>query len=100
MCAPRPTFISCGSPKVEGNWVDDQGQFMAAVAASPVFELLGKKGLNTTEMPPIGTGLLDGDLAFRQHEGAHTVGPNWPYFITWASRYLKAPATQPTANAQ
>ncbi len=88
VCAPRPLFISVGSPTVEGQWVDGRGMFLAAVYAGPVYELLGKKGLGTTEMPPIGTGLPGGDIAFRQHEGGHTVGPNWPYFIQFAQRYF------------
>jgi hypothetical protein len=92
LCAPRPVFISCGSPQVEGNWVDSRGQFMAAVAAGPVYRLLGKKDLGATEMPPLEIPLIDGDLAFRQHRGGHTVGPNWPTFLAFASRYLKAPA--------
>ncbi|MDE3057411.1 MAG: acetylxylan esterase [Bacteroidota bacterium] len=89
MCAPRPVFISCGSPAVEGNWVDDKGQFMAAVAAGPVYRLLGKKDLGTTEMPPVGTALIDGDIAFRQHHGGHTTLPNWPTFIKFAERYFR-----------
>ena len=89
LCAPRPVFISCGSPNVEGNWVDSKGQFLAGVAAGPVYSLLGKKPLSTGEMPEIGKGVLDGDVAFRQHEGGHTVGPNWPYLLTWADRYWK-----------
>lgn len=89
MCAPRPVFISCGSPKVEGNWVDDRGQFMAAVAAGPVYRLLGKKDLGTTEMPPMETALIDGDIGFRQHSGGHTTGPNWPAFIEFAQKYFK-----------
>ena len=96
LCAPRPVFISAGSPQVEGNWVDSKGQFLGAVAAGPVYELLAKKGLGTTEMPPIETPLIDGDLAFRQHSGGHTTGPNWPTFLAWADRYIKAkhaPAT-------
>jgi hypothetical protein len=56
LCAPRPVFISCGSPTVEGNWVDSRGQFLAAVAAGPVYRLLGKKDLGTSEMPPIEKG--------------------------------------------
>jgi hypothetical protein len=88
MAAPRPVFISCGSPLVEGTWVDDKGQFMAEVAAGPIYELLGKRGLGVAEMPPIGTALIDGDLAFRQHEGPHTDLPNWPAFLEFASRYL------------
>ncbi|HTR80225.1 MAG TPA: acetylxylan esterase [Bacteroidota bacterium] len=91
MCAPRPVFISCGSPLVEGNWVDDKGQFMAAVAAGPVYTLLGKKDLGITEMPPMGTPVIDGDIAFRQHFGGHTTGPNWPTFIEFAQRYFDAP---------
>jgi hypothetical protein len=92
MCAPRPTFISYGAsegPGAEGKWVDQRGSFMAAVAAGPVFRLLGKKDLGTTEFPPIETALIDGDLAFRQHSGGHTTGPNWPTFLKWADSYIK-----------
>ncbi len=88
LCAPRPVFISEGSPQEEGNWVDDRGQFMSEAAAQPVYELLGQKGLGTSVMPPMGTALTDGTLAFRQHEDGHTVGPNWPYFLNFAERYL------------
>ncbi len=87
LCAPRPVFISVGSPTVEGNWIDAKGMFDAAVLAGPVYGLLGKKPLPTAEFPPIQTFLDEGDLAFRQHEGGHTVGPNWPYFIDWAKNY-------------
>ncbi len=89
MCAPRPVFISCGSPKVEGNWVDDKGQFMAAVAAGPVYRLLGKKDLGTTVFPAMETALIDGDIGFRQHSGGHTTGPNWPTFLMFAEKYFK-----------
>ncbi len=89
LCAPRPVFISCGSPFVEGNWVDSKGQFLAGVAAGPVYSLLGKKPLPVSEQPAIGVGLLDTDIAYRQHEGGHTIGPNWPYLLTWAERYWK-----------
>ncbi len=88
MCAPRPVFISCGSPKVEGNWVDDKGQFLAAVAAGPVYKLLGKKDLGATEMPPMGTVLINGDIGFRQHFGGHTTLPNWLTFIKFAEKYF------------
>jgi hypothetical protein len=91
LCAPRPVFISSGSLQVEGGWIDGKGMFLAAVAAGPVYRLLGKKDLSTTEFPPMETPLIDGDIAFRQHSGGHTTGPNWPTFITFANRYLKAP---------
>jgi hypothetical protein len=89
LCAPRPVFISSGSPKNEGQWVDAKGMFLGGVYAGPVYRLLGKKELGTTEFPPIETSLVDGELAFRQHSGGHTTGPNWPTFIEWASRYFQ-----------
>jgi hypothetical protein len=92
MCAPRPTFISYGAstgPGAEGQWVDQRGSFMAAVGAGPVYKLLGKKDLGTTEFPEVERGLTDGELAFRQHRGGHTTGPNWPFFIAFADRYIK-----------
>jgi len=94
LCAPRPTFISYGASSgqgAEGTWVDQRGSFMAAVAAGPVYELLGKKALPTTDFPAVEVGLIDGNLAWRQHAGGHTTGPNWPTFLKWADRYIAAP---------
>ena len=103
LCAPRPVFISAGSPQVEGNWIDSRGQFMAAVAAGPVYRLLGKKDLGTAAMPAIETPLVEGELAWRQHSGGHTTGPNWPTFLAFASRYIQGPsptATEPVSGAR
>jgi hypothetical protein len=88
LCAPRPVFISVGSPTVEGRWVDAKGMFLGGVYAGPVYVLLSKKGLGTTEMPTQETTLIDGDIAFRQHSGGHTTVPNWPAFIEFASKYF------------
>ena len=88
LCAPRPVFIGAGATEGDG-WADARGMFLAEVAAGPVYRLLGNKDLGTTEFPPIETGLMDGDLAFRQHSGGHTPGPNWPAFLTFAGRYFK-----------
>ena len=99
LCAPRPVFISSGSLQVEGGWIDGKGMFLGAVGAGPVYRLLGKKDLRTREFPPMETALIDGDIAFRQHSGGHTAGPNWPTFLTFASRYFNAPAKAGTTNA-
>jgi hypothetical protein len=86
LCAPRPVFISSGD---KGDaWVDARGMFMAAAAAGPVYRLLGKKDLGTSTFPAVETGLMDGEIAFRQHSGGHTPGPNWPFFLDFASRYF------------
>jgi hypothetical protein len=87
LCAPRPVFISGGALKGDG-WADSTGMFQAAAAAGPVYRLLGKKDLGTTTQPPIETPLTAGEVAFRQHSGGHTPGPNWPIFLDFASRYL------------
>jgi len=90
LCAPRPTFISYGIPeKGDAKWLDQKGSFLATVAAGPVFRLLGAKDLGTSTMPPFNTSLLDGQLAWRQHDGGHTDGPNWKYFLPWADKQLR-----------
>ena len=96
LCAPRPTFISYGIPaRGDANWLDQQGSYMATVAAGPVFRLLGVKDIDekenyrTAKMPPVNTGLLDGELAWRQHDGGHESRSNIKHFIAWASQLLK-----------
>jgi len=69
---------------------------MAAVAAGPVYRLLGKKDLGTAGFPPVETALVDGELAFRQHRGGHTTGPNWPAFLEWAGRTIQGPPVEAT----
>jgi hypothetical protein len=93
LCAPRPVFISAGATKGDG-WVDAKGMFLAAVGAGPVYRLLGKRDLGTSEFPPIETALVDGDVAFRQHGGGHTPGPNWPTFLSFAERYFRGPVSE------
>ena len=95
MCAPRLTFISYGIPeKGDAKWLDHQGSYMATVAAQPVFTLLGAKGIGvsadytTEKMPAPLIGLLDGELAWRQHTGGHTDAPNVKYFIEWADKKI------------
>jgi hypothetical protein len=88
MCAPRPIFLSAGATNGDG-WVDAKGTFLAGVGAGPVYKLLGKRDMGTTEFPAMETPLIEGDVAFRQHSGGHTPAPNWPTFITFASRYIK-----------
>jgi hypothetical protein len=90
LCAPRPVFISAGATSGDG-WVDAKGMFLAAAGAGPVYRLLGRKDMGTTEFPAIETTLIDGDIAFRQHGGGHTPAPNLPTFIRFAERYLKLP---------
>ena len=92
LCAPRPTFISYGIPaRGDANWLDQQGSYMATVAAGPAFRLLGARDLGdkddyrVAKMPPVNHGLLDGALAWRQHDGGHEDRTNMKHFIAWAN---------------
>jgi hypothetical protein len=95
LCAPRAVFVSYGVPeKGDAHWLDHQGSFMATVSAGAVYRLLGLRDLGVTEdyrvakMPPVNTGLLEGQLAWRQHDGGHEDRSNMKYFIAWADRVL------------
>ncbi len=104
LCAPRLAFISYGVPeRGDANWLDQEGSYMATVAAGPVFRLLGardigeKEDYRTAIMPPVNTGLLDGELAWRQHDGGHEDRSNMKHFIAWANKFIKH--TPPAAAA-
>lgn len=92
LCAPRAVFVSHGVPEQgDAHWIDQRGGWMATLAAHPVYALLGaaNPGLAgawaTTPPPAVNEARLDGALAWRQHDGGHTDGPNWEHFIRWAS---------------
>jgi lysophospholipase L1-like esterase len=103
LCAPRLTFISHGIPeKGDANWLDHQGSFMAAIGAQPVFRLLGARDLGRSDdykiekMPAVNVDMLDGQLAWRQHDGGHTDEPNVEHFIKWTDRlFAKADGKEP-----
>jgi hypothetical protein len=85
--APRPLFITAGSGDL---WADPKGEFLAEVAAGPVYRLVGAKDLGATEMPPEEQDVASGDLAFRFHSGPHAImHSDWRAFLTFADRYLR-----------
>jgi hypothetical protein len=104
LCAPRPCFISEGSESGgDPKWIDHPGSYRAGMLASQVYAILGKKGYGSeiqdwvhAPLPPVGT-LVGGEMAFRQHSGGHTSGPNIPIFFDWIPNYIKSPAA-PAAN--
>jgi hypothetical protein len=86
--APHPVFITAGT---QDQWADPRGEFLAAVAAGPVYRLLGKKDLGTSDGPPLDTPLITGDLGFLYHTGVHTIAPaDWNAFLAFADKYLKS----------
>jgi hypothetical protein len=86
LVAPRKMFLTGGNQE---NWQDVKGGFLAAVAAEPVYNLLGKKGINTVEMPPIESPIVYGEIGLYQHNGAHTFTANERVWITaWMEKLL------------
>lgn len=107
LCAPRPLFIGCGGGNGIGSddtWQDPYGMYLTAVAASPVYEFLGKKGLTMNDTRTFYAGTANevtilapvansndyygGDLAFRTHSGGHTDSQNFPAFAEFVDRYF------------
>lgn len=88
LAAPRALFISAGTVETGDGWVDPKGSFLAAVAASHAWELLGRKGLRATEFPPVLTPVVGGTIGYRQHQGGHNNHDNWPTFIAFARAKL------------
>lgn len=87
LAAPRPVLITGGT---QDQWADPHGEFLAEVAAGPVYRLLGKQDLGTTELPALDTPLIAGDLGFLYHTGGHTItAADWQAFLTFAGRHLQ-----------
>jgi hypothetical protein len=95
LVAPRPVFVTGGTQDLQA---DPHGEFLAEVAAGPAYRLLGKNDLGTTVMPAPDVALISGDLGFREHVGPHTDVLDWPVFLEYASKYLKAQAKVPKGS--
>jgi hypothetical protein len=86
LSAPRPVFVTGGTTD---QWADPVGEFLAQVAAGPVYRLLGRKDLGTTELPPLDTPLVDGDLGYHYHTGGHSATPaDWQAFLKFVGKYF------------
>jgi hypothetical protein len=84
--APRPVFITGGTQDL---WADPRGEFLAEVAAGPVYRLLGKRDLGSADFPAADTPLITGSLGFLYHTGGHTMADgDWRAFLAFAERHL------------
>jgi hypothetical protein len=85
LIAPRPLLLQTGDADL---WSDPKGEFLAAVAAGPVYKLLGKDGLDTIEWPAAGHPILH-DLAYSMHEGGHGMVPSdWDVYLQFLRMHL------------
>lgn len=86
MIAPRPLLLQTGNTD---KWSDPYGEFLAAVAAEPVYKLLGGKGLGTTRFPAAGEPILH-DLGYLMHDGGHGTAPaDFDIYIKFMKMHLR-----------
>lgn len=86
LIAPRPVLLQTGDRDF---WSDPKGEFLAAVAAGPVYRLLGKQGLETDQMPPAGQPILN-TIGYFMHTGGHgTLPSDWEVFLKFMEMHLK-----------
>jgi hypothetical protein len=86
LMAPRPVMLQTGTTDY---WSDPKGEFLAAVAAEPVFRLFDKQGLGTDKMPEAGQAILN-TIGYYMHEGPHgTLPGDWQYFLQFMDMHLR-----------
>ena len=86
--APHPVFLTTGTLD---SGADPLGQFLGAVAAGPVYLLLGKPDMGITQMPATETPIITGSIGFYYHTGPHIVLPvEWTVFMDFLDRHLKS----------
>jgi hypothetical protein len=85
LIAPRPLLLQTGDTD---HWSDPKGEFLAAVAASPVYKLLGKDGLDTDVWPAAKQPILH-DLGYFMHDGGHGMVPSdWKIYLQFLKMHL------------
>ncbi|MCA9213203.1 MAG: acetylxylan esterase [Planctomycetales bacterium] len=87
LMAPRPVYVHSG---VEDTWADGRGEYLSAYHASEVYRLLGKRGLDTEQSPPVGKAILDREVGYHIREGGHSIEMfDWLRFLDFADNHLK-----------
>ena len=85
LIAPRAVLLQTGDKDF---WSDPRGEFLAAVAAGPVYRLLGKQGLDTDQMPAAGVPILH-TIGYFMHAGGHgTIPSDWDQFVAFMQMHL------------
>lgn len=85
LIAPRPVYVASAT---EDLWADPRGEFLSAFHAGPVYELFGKSGLSTNEMPEQGAS-IGGSIGYHLREGKHDIlREDWEHYLNFADRHF------------
>jgi hypothetical protein len=96
LIAPRYLYLMTAEQDL---WADPKGEFLAAVAAGPVYLLLGKDDLGTDQMPPLNQPIQH-TLAYHYRTGKHELAPyDWEQIILYVDKNFGTHASKPNPEA-
>ena len=86
--APRPVYVHSST---DDTWADSRGEYLSAYHASEVYQLLGKKALETAKLPEVGKPIIKSHVGYHIREGGHSIEMyDWKRFMDFADYHLQA----------